>query len=520
MSVFSSARTISLATLASRVLGLIRDMLSASILGRSAENSAFIFAFLVPNLFRHLFGEGALLNAFVPVYVEYLEKNRREDADALGAKVIAFVVLILSAVTAFVIGASMLLVFCFPLDEGWDLTLKLIAILISYVILICLVAVFQAILNSHKHFFTSAMASVVLNVFWIGGLLAGWFFMKDDKVSIVYMLAGVLLLAGVVEALMHIPALRHRKIPVKPDFKLTGEGIGKVRRNMLPMLLGISAVQLNMLMDQVIARAVITDQGAVATLYYANRMIQFPFAMIGLAIGTALLPTLAGDVAAGRKEELKKNLEEGITLASFLGIGALAGIMALSVPIIAAFFQRGEFTAYDTGRTAYTLVFYSLAILPYCIQVVLARVFYAFQDTRTPVKAAVAALFVNLTLNLTLVWFMEEGGIALATAISSMVNVIILLYMLKSKLDISVGRAIARSVIRGAVASAFMAAACIGLLYAIPGEPVSPRQSVRLAHLAIPLIAGFGVFLLVSAFIAKKELRLFISAIYQRRGKK
>jgi putative peptidoglycan lipid II flippase len=516
VSVFSSARTISLWTLASRVLGLVRDMLSARLLGRSVYNSAFILAFLVPNLFRRLFGEGALSSAFIPVYVEYLEGGKKDEAQSLAAKAATLLVTLLAALAAMGVGASLVAVSYFTLGEKWDLTLRLLAILLPYVVLICLVALYMAILNSHRHFTTSALAPVLLNVFWIGGLLAGWYFFRDDRTSIVYLLAGTVILAGAAQVLMHIPPLRRRGVRLRPDFDFRHEGLGRVKRNLAPMVLGLALVQVNTLLDQVIAVGCVPDAGAVATLFYANRMVQFPLALIGIAIGTALLPTLSSDAAGGRKKEFEAHLLDALRLAAFLGIGATVGLMVLARPVIGAFFQGAHFTAADTTRTAGTLVFYALAVLPYCVLVVLARAFYAYQDTKTPVRISIIAMIINLCLNLTLVWFLEEAGLAVATAASSTINVLLLYAALNRRYKFTIGKKILATVLRGAVVSLVMAAGCFGLLYILPGDAASASALVRVTHLSVPLIAGLALFILTSRLLAKEEFHMLGRAVFKK----
>lgn len=513
MSVISSARTVSLATLASRILGLVRDMLSARILGRSFQNSAFILAFMVPNLFRRLFGEGALASSFIPVYVDRLENDDQPGADKLASRAATLLTLVLTSLSALGIGASLAAVSFLQIGLEWGLTFRLLAILLPYVILICLVALYMSILNSHGHFFTSALAPIVLNVFWIGGLLGGWWFFRDDPTSVVYLLAFTLLAGGGAQALMHVPALRKRKIRVRPDFNFRDKHLKKAGRNFLPMVLGLAALQVNVFLDQIIARAAIADEGAVATLFYSNRMVQFPLALIGIALGTALLPALSRDAARGDGEGFQKKLVEATRLAAYLGTAAMAGLIVLAEPVIGVFFQGGRFEPGDTARTGTTLVFYAMAVLPYCMQVVLARAFYARQDTKTPVRLSLITMGVNLGLNLALVWSLEEKGIALATAASSTIYVLMLLYVLEKKYELKVISAVANTVARAFLVSLLMAAACVALLWLLPGEPTSENTLTRIYHLLGPMAAGGAVFIGATALAAKEEGGLLMQTL-------
>lgn len=512
--VFRSARTVSLFTLLSRILGLVRDVVSATILGTGMAFDAFVVAWTVPNLFRRLFGEGAFSAAFIPVYADYLKAGDRKDSAKFLNSVFSALLIVLLAIAAIgAVGGALAGAFA-GLPEKWKATSELFPLLIPYVVPICLVAFAAAVLNSHGHFAVPAFAPALLNIFWIAALGAAYYVTKDLSTMVVILGAGILI-AGFAQFAIQIPVLRAKGVRLRfsPDF--SHPGVGSVRRIMAPVVLGVAIIQINTLLDRVIAMAFVEREGGVSTLFYANRLVQFPLALVGIAVATAAFPTLSRLASGGEAKKFALTLKESILGVLYIALPAAVGLAVLAGPIIRLLFERGRFDATSTTRTSFVLVCYAATVAAASVYHVVTRAFYSLKDTRTPVMVGAAMVALNLALNLALVWPLKEAGLALATSISTTCNVVVLLAILKKKapeLDLS---ALARGLLRFSLVSALMGFAVLGALHHL-----GPADGfvARLTAVGAPVAVGLAVVFALSAALRFPELSFILRTLRKRRS--
>jgi len=506
-SILGSAGIISACILLSRILGFLRDVLCTGFFGPVWD--AFIFAFQIPNLFRRLFGEGALSAAFIPTLSAYL--NQKPFSEAL--RFINIIITMLFGFLALLAGAVILFTFVLPLAAPdfvqsskvfSPLFLKLLRIMIPYLPLICLVALLQAILNSLKHFLMPALASVVLNICWIGGFIAAEFINGTDEEKVM-VIAWSVLIGGVLEVLMQLPVLWKHKITYKPAVSFSHPGLKEVLRLMGPVIIGLAVFQVNLFIDNVIALWLVPEPGAVSALYYGNRLMQFPFALIGISLATAVFPFLADYVAKNDIAGMFTELNKALRIALFVGLPASVGLLVLAEPVIhwsfysipAAIFHNTAkaFSLDAVARTNFVLIFYSLGIWSYGAVQITNRAFYSLKDMITPVKIGIYMVVTNFILNIILVVPLKESGIALATTASSILNLLILLYVLgkKSRRIIpdtrdSILSGFIKSLIMPLFCSLLMGAICyLGVRY-LPQAPNLLWETIRVLGLV-----GFGI---------------------------
>lgn len=446
-----SAKLLAVMTLASRILGMIRDMLAASVFGLTALWDAFSLAFLIPNMFRRLFGEGALTSAFVPVFVDHLEKQGKPAASRLLSALATGVVLILTLACAAGLAVTIVLPKFVPSSAP---VCELASIMMPYMILICLTAVLAAALNSLNHFAAPALAQVVLNAALIATLLIVTGTAHHRIVIFSIAVVG----AGVLQVLLQwAPLLRHG-VGVRPSLDFAQPGVREVSRLFLPATLGVGLLQVNELVDKLIAN-IFVDAGGVSALYFSDRFTFFPLSMIGAALATAVFPTLARAASRDDREAFDGALSRGLRLALFLGIPAAVGLLMIPDLIVRVIYQHGEFDAVATTRTSRVLFFYSTGLVFYMCNHLFVRAFYARKDTATPFRIMGAMVAVNLGLNLVLVRTpLREAGIALATAITGMLNLALLTGVLRRKHGVRMMRGVAVTALKCLGIAGLMAA--------------------------------------------------------------
>jgi putative peptidoglycan lipid II flippase len=556
--------TVSYWTLASRILGLVRDMLTARAFGVTSVMADFATAWTIPNLFRRLFGEGALTASFIPVFSEHLEMKGRGEAMRLWGAVTALLMLVLGGLLllgeAAVLGALALLG---PKASSATLLL-LTAVMLPYSFLICLVALKGAVLQTLRHFTVPALTPVVLNLCWIAALV--WIVprMAGGVERQVFVVALTVVVAGALQLLLQFPALRRAGASLRLVFDLHHDGVKRIIRLMLPMMLGLAVFQLNVLIDRGIAWGFALrpngppsldvfgrlvpmpmKEGAAAVLFYADRLFEFPIGVFGLAVATVVYPALSAHAARGALAEMLGDLRKALRTVLFIGLPASAGMMILRWRIVDLFYNYREFAAQpeSLSRTALVLLFYSAAIWTYCADQVLVRGFYALKDSRTPVRVSVATVGLNLVLNLTFIWFLAEAGLALSTALCALVHLGALALILRRRVGRLGGREIARSVGRSLIATAAMSAAVLLVMAwvpmraaarpdappaavqpapatassqvvapapadRLPARPFRPRQlGPRIVALGLPLGAGLLVYFLAAAVLRCREMR-------------
>jgi putative peptidoglycan lipid II flippase len=414
-------------TLLSRVTGLIRDMLFASLIGAGTgvAADAFYVAFRIPNFLRRIFGEGAFSQSFVPVFAEYKAKYTAADARAFVDHMTGILGLILFVVTLIgVIAAPILVTILAPgfLAEPhkYNLTVQMLRITFPYILFISLVAMAAGVLNTYGRFGAAAFTPVLLNFSLIGAAL--WLAPHMDEP--VMALAWGVFISGVVQLLFQIPFLRGIKMLPHPRLHLKkGErhhGVMRVFQLMLPAIFGVSIAQINLLVNTLLASFLIT--GSISWLYYSDRLMEFPLGVFGIALGTVILPSLARRHARNSHEEFSHLLDWGLRWVFLVAVPATVALVFLAGPLLITFFYRGKFGVSDVEMSTQALIAFSFGLLGFILIKVLAPGFYARQDTKTPMRIGVVSLVVNVLLSLLLVFPMKHVGLALAISISAFVN--------------------------------------------------------------------------------------------------
>ena len=426
MNLLKALATVSSMTLLSRILGFVRDAVIARVFGAGLMTDAFFVAFKIPNLLRRLFAEGAFSQAFVPILAEY--KNRRGEADtrALVDHVAAFLTLALVVVTAAgVLAAPVIVAVSAPgfaaTPEKFALTVDLLRIVFPYILFIALTACAGGILNTWSRFAVPAFTPVLLNLSFIGFALlaAPWF---DPPVTA---LAWAVFCGGALQLAFQLPFLA--RIGMLPRLRLDfrDEGVQRVLKQMAPAVFGVSVGQVSLLINNIFASFLIT--GSITWLYFADRLMEFPAGLLGVALGTILLPSLARQHAEQSAQAYSDLLDWGLRLTLLLAVPAAVALALLAVPLIATLFHYGAFTATDVINTRNAVIAYSIGLVGLIAVKVLAPGFYARQDIRTPVKIAVITLAATQVMNLLLIWELRHAGLALSISLGACLNATLLL---------------------------------------------------------------------------------------------
>ncbi|MGR5110220.1 murein biosynthesis integral membrane protein MurJ [Vibrio jasicida] len=427
-----SGMIVSAMTLISRVLGLVRDVVVANLMGAGASADVFFFANKIPNFLRRLFAEGAFSQAFVPVLTEShaqgdMDKTRELIARAAGTLgVIVSIVTILgvlgSGVVTALFGFGWFLDWMHggPAAEKFELASVMLKITFPYLWFITFVALSGAILNTLGKFAVSSFTPVFLNVMII---LAAWFISPQMSQPEIGLAIGVLL-GGLVQFLFQIPFLIKAGVMVKPKWGWRDPGVVKIRTLMIPALFGVSVSQINLLFDTFIASFLQT--GSISWLYYSDRLLEFPLGLFGIAIATVILPALSRKHVDAHSEGFAHTMDWGVRMVILLGIPAMLGLMALAKPMLMVLFMRGEFSPQDVHQASLSLLAYASGLLNFMLIKVLAPGYYSRQDTKTPVKYGIIAMVTNMVFNAIFAYFYGYVGLAIATALSAFVNMALL----------------------------------------------------------------------------------------------
>ncbi len=421
MNLLKALATVSSMTLLSRILGFVRDTVIARAFGAGLATDAFFVAFKIPNLLRRLFAEGAFSQAFVPILAEY--KNRRGEAETrmLVDHVAGVLALALFIVTLAGVAAAPVIVYLsapgFAADpQKFDLTITLLRITFPYIFFISLVSLAGGILNTYSRFSIPALTPALLNISFIGfALWAAPFFDPPVKA-----LAWAVLCGGVLQLGFQVPHLARLKLLPKFRLDFRDAAVWRVVKQMGPAIFGVSIGQISLLINIIFASFLVS--GSVSWLYYADRLMEFPTGLLGVAIGTILLPSLARHHADQSAAEFAKLLDWGLRLTLMLALPAAVALALLAVPLITTLFHYGEFSTHDVLMTRNALIAYSIGLLGLIMVKVLAPGFYARQDIRTPVKIALIALLATQAMNFAFIWPLQHAGLALAIGLGACVN--------------------------------------------------------------------------------------------------
>ena len=430
MNLLKSLATISGLTLVSRILAFVRDVLIARVFGAGAATDAFFVSFKLPNLLRRLFAEGAFSQAFVPIFGEYRNRRGHDETKLLVDHVTTMLAIILFVVTLIgIIAAPILVVISAPgfvKDAAkFDLTVRLLRITSPYIFFISLVSVAAGILNTYNKFWVPAFAPVLLNLCFIGGAL--WLAPYCDPP--IMALAWAVFIAGIAQLAFQIPFLK--KIGMLPSirFNRTDEGMWRVIRQMGPAVFGVSIAQISLIINTIFASFLVA--GSVSWLYYADRLMEFPAGLLGVAIGTILLPSLSKCHANNDTAEYSRLLDWGLRLTIMLTLPAAPALGMIAVPLLATFFQHGAFAAHDVLMTRRALVGYSVGLIGMILVKILAPGFYARQDIRTPVKIGIVTLLATQAMNALFIGWIQHAGLALSIGLGACLNSAILFRYLR-----------------------------------------------------------------------------------------
>ena len=490
---------------------MLRDIAFAHFLGADWLMTAWTMGFKIPNLARRLFGEGAASASFIPVYSELLHKDP-EQAKRLRSTVVTVLFVVLTSIV--LLGQLIVCLYYkfFAANTGTRLGLVLCSIMLPYMIFVCIVAILGGILNVHRHFAAPAAAPIVLNIFIIAAILiSGWIFKIAPELQVLIVAAAVVM-AGLTQIAVQIPPLRASGALIRPAWAVHSQAFKKIIFMMGPMIIGLTVTQINTLADDVIALSFSNDQGyplswgSVSILYYAQRLYQLPLGVFGIALATAIFPVMSAHAARGDFDALTSSIAHGIRGAVFVAVPATAGLILVARPLISVLFEHGEFTNADTKMTAWTLSFYALGLCGFFAQQILTRAFYSVQDSKTPMRSALIAVFVNIVLNLTLIWFMGTGGLALSTAICSYLQVVILIYVLRRRYGRSLLEGLAGTLKKTFIATALMAVSAGTILYLMRNLPDIFRFDILRLALVVPLAAL--IYILVSKILKNEMLSL------------
>ena len=526
-------RLIALLTVVSRVFGMLRDMAFAYFLGAGLMMDIWVIAFKIPNLARRIFGEGAATSSFIPVYSAELKKDPIQALKLAHTVVTVLVVLLTGVVLAGLVIIGYLHRYHAPL-ESTRLMLVLAALMLPYMTMICAEAILAGILNTHRHFAAPAAAPTVLNIVNITTLCLGGWVLGLSPEQHVFLLAFGVLVAGVLQVGMQFVPLYRLGLNLRPAWQVHSDAFKQILWLMGPMILGMAVTQLNTLADDIIAKCLSGSiekgeyfmllgrqirypvwAGAVASLFYTQRLYQFPLGVFGISLATALFPVMS-DAAAGKDYvKLAKTTLDGLQAAIFLALPSTAGLMLVARPLVAAIYQRGKFTADDTELAGGVLIFYALGLCGFFIQQILPRAFYAMKDSKTPARTAVLAVVLNIVLNLTLIWPLGAAGLALSTSLCSYIQVGILLWLLGRKYDLRLSEGFWPVFLKTAFGTAMMAAAGWAVLTAMSGLAQDTLGNV-IRLLILVGVCG-GVYVIAAWAMKNPMLALIVST---RRRKK
>ncbi|MEM7027385.1 MAG: murein biosynthesis integral membrane protein MurJ [Pseudomonadota bacterium] len=416
----------------SRVFGLIRDVVIARYFGPGLGLDVFIVAFRIPNFLRRLFAEGGFQQAFVPVLTEYKEQREEEEVKALVDQTAATLGLILLAVTAVGVLISPILITIFAPNfindvDKHTLASDLLKITFPYILFISLTAFAGSILNTYKQFAVPAFTPVLLNL----SLIACAIWLSPYMQTPITALAWGVFIAGVVQLLFQFPFLiRLGKFPI-PRLNRDKEGVRRIITLMLPILFAVSIVQINLLIDTMIASFLQT--GSISWLYFSDRLVEFPLGVFGIALATVVLPNLSEKYSQGSTEGFSTMLDWALRLVFLIALPAAVGLAALSAPLLTTLFQYEEFTPLDVLMASQSLMAYAVGLPAFVLIKILSSGFFSRQDTKTPVKIGAIAMLANIVFNLILVFPLAHAGLALATSLSAFLQAYLLFRILKKE---------------------------------------------------------------------------------------
>ena len=515
--VAKAAGIVGTATLASRIMGYLRDMAMSWAFGTSASADAFYVAYRIPNLLRELLAEGSMSAAFIPVFTETLMKGTKEEGRQLANAVFARLLVILVIVTG--VGIIFAPYIVKAIAWGWKvenqrekflLAASLTQMMFPYLLFIGMAALAMGMLNSLRAFLAPALSPVMLNVMTISGV----FFLAPRMPQPIMGAAIGVVLGGLFQFLMQLPALRRQGMMLRPRFTPSHPGVARVGKLALPVFFSSSVSQINNFLGTIFASFLAT--GSITYLFYGMRFIHFPLGIFGVAIATAVLPTLSSQAAKQDMESFRDTLSLGIRLVFFIMFPAMAGLITLRVPIVNLLLEHGEFNRISTVGTAVALLYYAVGLWAFAGVRVVSQAFYSLQDTKTPVRIALLALATNIVLSMMLIQTpLQHGGLALANSLSAALNITLLTKKLRKKIGRMDGRRIFASLVK--IVPASLAMAAIG--WWVSRDPMwdSPGNTLVKIEWLGGGMAASAVFYIAAMWLLRSEELAFLWGIIRRK---
>jgi len=507
---------------------MFRDMATAALLGLAGRHGvadAFLFAFRIPNLFRLLFGEGALTASYLPVLTVHVERDP-QAAQQLSSVVVALLAVFLAGMVA----AGELLFGLIWLIWGsgpWmELVLGLSAVMLPYLVLICVAAQLSTMLYAAGSFAMPALAPSMLNIVWLIAAWVGTRWCTGNQVAQAYLLAAAVVISGVAQVAVQLPTLRRLGFRFDFNWPAARQGVMQIGRNMAPSFVGLAIMQINTFVGSLIGLGLAAakdgpqtiswlgggvhypmQQGAVAALYYGDRLCDIPLGIVGLPVAVAIFPLLSRHAARGHHRLLGADMTLGLRLVLCLSVPAGVGLILLAQPITRLLFERGQFQPEDTVRVAWVIACYAAGVWANCACPVVVRGFYALNDYGTPVRIGAWMVGLNLVLNLTLIWTLAEGGLAISTTVAAVVQLLLLVVIFSRRraplgwnsLAATAGRTIFATAVMGAV-----------VYLTLPRMPEGDRLASQLLRVGVPLAAGMVSYCGAYLLLGGRELGMLV----------
>src|SRR6266536_281213 len=526
-SVTRNAGIVSLAVMASRVLGLVRDQVFAIFFGAGLYYDAFLTAFRIPNLLRDLFAEGALSAAFVTTFSQVLATKGEKEAIRLSNRVATLMILVITAISLVAWWYAPAIVHIlapgfYDVPGKAELTIKLTRIMIPFLLLVALAAQAMGILNARGRFGIPALASAFFNVGSIvGGLLLGFVVGPAIGLSAIEGMAYGTLIGGFLQFAVQWPSLIRTGFSYRPMISISDPGVRQIFSLMGPAIIGTAAVQVNVFVNTNFASSIIDPatgavaNGPVSWLSYAFRFMQFPIGVFGVAIATAALPQLSRSSAQTDYIEFRHTLAHSLALVFLLCVPSAVGLAVLGRPIVALIFEHGKFTGFDTVQTANALAAYSIGLAGYAAIKVLSPAFYALNDARTPMLISLGSIAVNYVMNSLLVGPFGHVGLAFSTSTVALVNFLLLALLMRHKLTRLGGRRLGSTILRILAASAAMAVAA-WLVNDIAGALPLRGLALNFVRVTVAISVAAGTFYLCCRLLRIEEAAEAVDVIVGR----
>lgn len=488
MNLLKSLAAVSSMTMFSRVLGFARDAIVARVFGAGTATDAFFVAFKLPNLLRRIFAEGAFSQAFVPILAEYKSKQGEDATRVFVAYVSGLLTLALAVVTvAGMLAAPWVIMATAPgfanTADKFALTTQLLRITFPYILLISLASLAGAILNTWNRFSVPAFAPTFLNVSMIGFALFGAPYFHPPVLA----LAWAVTVGGVLQLVYQLPHLKKIGMLVLPRINFRDAGAMRVVKQMGPAILGVSVSQISLIINTIFASFLVS--GSVSWMYYADRLMEFPSGVLGVALGTILLPSLSRSFASGNHDEYCRLMDWGLRLCFLLALPSAVALGILAKPLTVSLFQYGKFSATDALMTQKALVAYSVGLMGLIVVKVLAPGFYSRQDIKTPVKIAIVTLIMTQLMNLAFIGPLRHAGLALSIGLAACLNAGLLYWQLRRQKIFTPQAGWGSFLARLIVAVVIMAAALLGMMHVMP-EWAQGNMLSRILRLIVVVVAG------------------------------